>query len=281
MTEIKFKNLTAKIDSLGAQLRSLTKDGKEFLWQGDERFWTDTAPILFPICGSLKNDKYTLFGKEYFLEKHGFASKLLFSAHKTSESCVKFIAHENNNTLKNYPYKFTLTVTFTLTDNALTIEYGVKNDNDIDMYYSIGSHEGYKCDGGIENYDIIFSDTESFESFQLDGPVLSHKKQKILPNGNKIRLKNEYFEIDALIFENINSDKVSLLNQKSGKFITVDVKDFENLLIWTKPDAEFVCLEPWNGFPDFTDSDGDFTKKHSIQKIAPRDVSKKTHTIHI
>ena len=54
-------SMSAEIDCHGAQLRSLKKDGFELLWQGDDRFWTETAPVLFPVCGGLKDDKYKLF----------------------------------------------------------------------------------------------------------------------------------------------------------------------------------------------------------------------------
>ena len=31
--------LTAKIDSMGAELQSLALDGREYLWQADPAFW--------------------------------------------------------------------------------------------------------------------------------------------------------------------------------------------------------------------------------------------------
>ena len=31
--------------------------GIEYLWQGDATYWSGQAPILFPICGGLRDDK--------------------------------------------------------------------------------------------------------------------------------------------------------------------------------------------------------------------------------
>lgn len=281
MNKIVFKNLTAEIDNHGAQLRSFKKDGKEILWQGDPAFWTDTAPLLFPICGGLVNDKYLLNGKEYTLQKHGFASGLDFKAEYISDNSICFKATENSSTLKSYPFNFELCVIFTLLDNELKVEYNVTNNNDTVMYYSIGSHEGYNCEGGFENYDIIFNKDENFEACQLDEISLSHKKEKIDAINNTIALKNEYFKIDAIILENTNSDIITLRNRKNGSSISVEVGDFENLLIWTIPDAPYVCIEPWSGFPDYSDTNGDFTLKHSIQKIEPHGTSHKIHTINV
>jgi galactose mutarotase-like enzyme len=115
----------------------------------------------------------------------------------------------------------------------------------------------------------------------LEGNILGYNKDKLVPDAKSISLKNEYFTIDAIILEHINSDEVSLVNKTTGEKITVTVGDFCNLLIWSVPGAPFVCLEPWYGFPDFVDTDGDFTKKHSIIKLAPKATDIKTHIIRV
>lgn len=273
------QTLSAEIDCRGAQLRSLKKDGCELLWQGDSRFWTETAPVLFPICGGLKDDRYFLDGKEYKLEKHGFACGLDFEGEKLSESCARFVLVSNEKTLKKYPYNFVFTVTFTLSDSVLETEYSVENKNDREMYFSVGAHEGYACKEGIEACEVIFNRTESFETCLLDGGILSRLKQKILPDGKVLPLKESYFETDALIFENVHSDEVTLFNRESGRRITVGFDGFENLLIWTIPGAGYVCIEPWSGFPDYSDTDGDFTKKNAIQRLAARGRMTKVHTV--
>ena len=37
-------------NSMGGALSSIKdKDGTEYLWQGDARYWSGQAPVLFPI----------------------------------------------------------------------------------------------------------------------------------------------------------------------------------------------------------------------------------------
>ena len=75
MSIITIKNqfLTVDISTTGAEIQSARDtDGKEYIWQGDPAFWNKHAPILFPICGGLNEGYYTLGGKRYDLEKHGF-----------------------------------------------------------------------------------------------------------------------------------------------------------------------------------------------------------------
>ena len=43
--------LTVQIAEHGAELQSIKKDGKEYLWQGDAKFWGRRSPVLFPIVG--------------------------------------------------------------------------------------------------------------------------------------------------------------------------------------------------------------------------------------
>ena len=72
-------SITAKVESYGAELRSVVKGGCEYLWQGDPAYWAGQAPILFPICGRLVEGKYTFEGKTYEMTLHGFARKTAYT----------------------------------------------------------------------------------------------------------------------------------------------------------------------------------------------------------
>ena len=78
---IKISNgvISAEISAMGAELISLMKDGFENIWDGNPEIWDGHAPILFPVCGQLKDGKFTYRGKEYFMDGHGFAKHSLFS----------------------------------------------------------------------------------------------------------------------------------------------------------------------------------------------------------
>ena len=67
------ENLSIVVNSFGGALSSIRdKDGTEYLWQGDKRYWSGQAPVLFPICGSLRNDRAMIGGgKETCMPRHG------------------------------------------------------------------------------------------------------------------------------------------------------------------------------------------------------------------
>ena len=53
--------LKAEIDSFGAELKSVKSktNGKEYMWNGDKKYWGRTSPVLFPFVGSLQNKQYS------------------------------------------------------------------------------------------------------------------------------------------------------------------------------------------------------------------------------
>ena len=59
-------SLKVQVNSHGGELWSIqTKDGAEYLWQGDEAYWKDRALNLFPYIARLTEGKYMLDGKTY------------------------------------------------------------------------------------------------------------------------------------------------------------------------------------------------------------------------
>ena len=52
---MKISNGTIEVEASahGAELLSIRKSGKEYVWQGDPRFWGRHAPVLFPIVGKV------------------------------------------------------------------------------------------------------------------------------------------------------------------------------------------------------------------------------------
>ena len=61
------------VSNHGAELQSLQKDGKEYLWHGDATYWGRRSPILFPMVGKVYGGVFHVEGKEYPMGQHGFA----------------------------------------------------------------------------------------------------------------------------------------------------------------------------------------------------------------
>ena len=278
---IKKGQITANINYLGAELCSLIKDGKEYVWDGNPAVWANHAPILFPVCGGLKNNKFIHGGKEYQLGKHGFAKFEKFKLYDKTKDYVSFVLSYNKRTLEQYPFKFDLFVNFYALDSGLRVEYKVVNKDEKNVYFAIGGHEGYALHDNIEDYSLIFSDAETLRTYEIEGGLLSGKSVIQKENVKEIKLNYDYFKIDAIILENVNSKTVTLRNDLSGDSITVSYDDFKHLLIWTKPSAKFICIEPWTAMPDLTSSNNVLTEKPDIIELKVNEIKTFTHYISI
>ena len=276
---LKNNDIKVTISALGAEIVSVLKDGKEKMWCADPNVWGMCAPIMFPVCGGLKDDKFIFEGKEYTLGKHGFARFMEFEVESAEEEKAVFLLRSNEETLKQYPFDFEFRVAYTISGGDIKVEYITKNAGSRDMYFSAGAHEGYACPGGIENYSIIFEEEEDLVSNVLEGNILGYNTVNVGSGTRELKLKDEFFKVDALVFLNLKSKKVWLKNNVNGESHSVEFKGAPYLLLWTKYKAEYICIEPWFGISDFTDSNMDFANKKGITRLIPDEVCINTHTI--
>ena len=275
--------LKVKINTLGAELSSIVDaDGMERIWQGDPAFWTGRAPVLFPVAGGFMDDEYILDGKTYSLPKHGFARRCEFAVEERNATGATFLltgAMANN---PGYPFDFEFRVRFSLDANRLRVDYITRNLQASPLYCSVGAHEGYACTGGIENYEVAFDQPEgdALTSNVLVGNLLSHDTIHLpLNERNALALKYNDFAVDAQVFLGLKSRGATLQSPGSRKRIHVDFADFEYLLLWTKPGAHYICIEPWANFPDYVDHDKQFAAKPGVMRIAPGEEATRTHVI--
>lgn len=283
MSNITIKNerLTVEISTLGAELQSVKYNNEEYLWHGDPAVWSGRAPVLFPICGGLKDNKYIYDGKEYTLFKHGFGRLSEYVAETVEEDRAVFLLTSSEETKASYPFDFELRISYTLCNNSIKVGYDVTNKTDGDMYFSIGAHEAYACPEGADEYYLKFEKKERLTHNELNGMLLTEKYVVIAEDTDVLPLKHEYFDIDALTFLNLKSHSVALCKKDGSKKITVDFDGFDYMFVWTKPGVKtgYLCVEPWCGLPDFEGTSYDFTQKRAINKISPSETFKRVHKI--
>ncbi len=279
MITLKNEHLTAMISEHGAELKSLKSKDVEYIWHSAPEIWGSSAPIMFPICGGLKNDSYTYEGKNYTLPKHGYARFTDFEVENVSDTSVVLLHRSNSQTKKSYPFDYELRVRFSLDAYSLKTEYFVKNVGDKTMYFNVGAHEGYYTPEGIEDYDVIFPERETLDSYVLYGNIISNQRLPIIKDSCTLPLYDKYFTVDALVFKDIVSRSATLRNRKTGRAIRVDFPKAKYFLLWHKPNSPYICLEPWDGLQDTVDSDGQLCNKEGITSLAPNEEFCYPHTI--
>jgi galactose mutarotase-like enzyme len=148
------------------------------------------------------------------------------------------------------------------------------------MYVSVGGHEAYACPEGIEDYDIIFEKKETLNAHRLSDEGISRMRDTVLKDSDTLPLYNKYFDIDALVFTDLKSRFVTLRNRKNGKSTSVSFPGFDYLLLWMKPGAGYICIEPWTTIPSYTDDGYDITLKEGMQRVMPDEHFKRNHIIY-
>lgn len=258
--------LSATINTLGAELISLVKNNKNYIWNIDETYWNKTSPVLFPIVGRLKNDSYSFNGKTYHLPRHGFARNMEFSFDKKSDSQVIFELNETEATKAIYPFTFKLYVAYTLMENELVIEYFVRNQSEEVLPFSIGAHPAFAITDKFENYSLQFNTADTFETHHLENESFNGKTTLLETENNKIALNYALFEKDALVFKQLKSNEVILKN-KYNAILKVNYDHFPFLGIWTKQNAPFLCIEPWCGMADTINHNGNLEEKEGMNHL--------------
>jgi len=258
---LRSENCTAVCTDIGGELISFVHEGTEYVWQGDAKYWSGVAPHLFPaVCSSL-NSKVTYDGTEYEMPKHGIVKGKQFRVVELAPDFVVFEYKWNDETLKYYPYKFTLRVAHRLSETGFSTTYTVKSEED--AIFCIGGHPAFNCplpDGGsFEDYQLRFYNaTGAVMSVTKEGymdPALPKLKRIV---ENVLPLRYTDFDRDAMIVEHLPLNKVDLVSEKNGHGIRFRFEGFDALGIWTPIglSAPFLCLEPWCGLPASVDESG-------------------------
>lgn len=273
MITIKNEYLTAMINPLGAELKSLKNNstGFEYIWQANPAFWNRSAPILFPIVGEVKNGAYTVDGKEYSLGRHGFARDSVFEETKHTDNEIVLTLKSNLDSLKKYPFEFEFSVGYLLQGKSVITTFTVQNPSAGNICFSFGAHPGFNLPSKrLEDYYIEFEKPETLDRWLLKDNVFSGETESVINNSTLLPLIASLFDKDAIVFKGMASKKMSLKSLNGDYTLTMDFDGFPYFGIWTKPNChEFICLEPWCGLADNANFNGDFREKEGVVSLNP------------
>lgn len=262
-------DFSVNILEMGAELCSLKskKSGKEYIWGGNPEIWHGHSPVLFPIVGTLLNNKYRFDGKEYELFRHGCARKREFQLKEQGESYIILTQSYNDESLKQYPFKYIFDIKFSLDGNTLTVTHTIKNADDKAMYFSLGCHPGFNCKIG----DFLeFEKEENPQDEMIDEDSILI--DKIFPSpveGKNFYITKDIFDKDAHILSGLKSKKVTLKSNKTPQEVEFTFGDAPYLGLWAKPGADYVCIEPWFGINDDRNKKADISQKRDILSLDP------------
>lgn len=266
--ELKNNELTVVISSLGAEVLSVKRGECEYVWQGDEKYWKGHAPLLFPICGRLTDGKYTLDGKSYEMNTHGFLRRSELSCVSAKDDEVVFVLSATEATKAVYPFDFALTLTYRLQGAKLSLSAKIENRGEGVMPATFGGHPGFCVPLGGESdfsdWELVFSEECEPDRIEIAPSGLQSGARTAYPLKDRrtLPLSHDLFVIDGIFLARM-ARGVTLRSEKSERSVTLEYSDMPYLGIWhpAKTDAPFVCIEPWCGLPDYDCRTFDFSEK--------------------
>ena len=253
--------LVAQVDSLGAQLRSLRWNGTEHLWNAADP-WNWSAPVLFPIISGLPGDELQHNDERYSMPSHGFARRTEWAV--LDDGRFELAASEA--TRAQYPFEFRLQLEFTVTDH-LTVTHTVHNDGDEPLPYLLGGHPAFRwpLPGATGEHEVSW--TRGGETMRQAVNGLRPGRIPSPAVDGRLVLQMQYFAEDALLFDDLSPKQVTYTAPGAAR-LTMRYDDFAVLGIWSKSQgADFVCLEPWSGYPAPQGFDGDITTLPGIELL--------------
>lgn len=266
--------LTAEVDPQGAQLSVLRdRAGRDLLWSGDPSVWSGRAPLLFPIVGALAGGRYRLGSRTYHLPRHGFARNRRFEIVESTPASAMLRLRADAASLEVYPFHFELQIRIALDGPTLSLTSWVRNLSDEEMPASFGYHPALR-------WPLPFGESRSahFIEFASDEPapirrlnadgLLTTALHPTPVSQRRLALVDALFQDDAVIFDRIRSRSLSYGADK-GPRIRVSFPDSPYLGLWTKPQADFICVEPWHGIADPIGFCADFRTKPGVFTLAP------------
>ena len=286
MIVLKSDQLNVEFQTLGGALSSIKdKDDVEYLWQGDPTYWSGQAPVLFPICGSVRNDTVLYDNedgsqKEGKIPRHGLVRKKEFTLVEQTENSVTFAIEDDEEMYANYPYHFRLEITYTVTGKTIRTQYKIYNkEAEKSMPYFIGGHPGFNCplldDEVYEDYYLEFEKPETCtvpKPFPETGMLDLKDRNSWLNNQKEIDLNYDFFSYDAVTLDELGSRTVALRSRKHDKGLKLHFKEFPNLIVWsTLNKGPFIALEPWSGLSTSIEEGDRLEDKKDVKIIKPSD----------
>ena len=264
--------LSISINSFGAELCSVKSNDIEYIWQADPATWARHAPNLFPIVGKLNSGIYNYQTSVYELPQHGFARDHEFICIEESEDTLIFEFTATDQTLINFPFHFSLQVSYILKNNKLITGYSVFNPDNADLYFSLGAHPAFNCplqpNEAFTDYELQFNTLEFLTIHKLKEGLILEETESVELMDHKLTLTTALFEKDALVLKSKQIEGVKLVSKKTGHGVELICKNWPYFGIWAKPGTStFLCLEPWCGIADTVNSNGRLEDKEGIIRL--------------
>ena len=197
---IQNEKVLVEVDEHASEIHSFKdlETGIEYMWNGNPAYWSGRNPTLFPMVGSTYDKLLHIKGKTYATGNHGFARHSDFTCVKHDDHEIVMELKDSEETLKQYPYHFTMDIHYVLQDRTLTITYDITNENEEGMPFHFGLHPAF---------NVPMDQTKKYEDYQLvfDTPQNFLWKKTVMKDETVLKLNPDVPDVGSNSFRYYNA----------------------------------------------------------------------------
>tara|TARA_R110002126_G_scaffold181187_4_gene330019 strand:- start:25038 stop:25931 length:894 start_codon:yes stop_codon:yes gene_type:complete len=267
------KSTSAKISlNEGGRLQEL-KCNNVFLIKDIPDFDYETSyasSVLFPFASRIKDGKYTFLGENFQLNKndnntsalHGLVYNKefqLFEPETHKDNCSVTLNYIENNKSEGFPFKYIISLTYTLSSNSLQLKVTIKNIDNHSFPFILGWHPYFLSDD-LPNSTLKFNSDKKvvFDENLITKEIIANSKDEIFTIENK-QLDDCFFLEDNTISFSTSKYDLEIVSSEKENF----------LQLYTPENLPIIAIEPMTGISN------SFNNTIGLQILEPN----KSHTI--
>ena len=135
---------------------------------------------------------------------------------------------------------------------------------------------------------LSFFDLDHFSTSSLITRLTNDiaRIQQVVLMSMRMMLRSPFMLVMAIFFVVQINKQLALTLMASIPALSIAVfvilrKGFPYFLLWTKPGAPYICMEPWCGISDRDNADQNFKTKQGIEHISAHESFVREHTIEV
>lgn len=227
----------------GGIVLSFGVQGKELFYLDKQTFQNPESnirggnPILFPISGSLIDQKYEWNGRTYTMKSHGVARTNAWEVVGTSTegaASIELRLQSSEFTRESYPWDFELRFTYTLQNGTLRIDQQYRNLSDSAMPMYAGFHP-------------YFAATEENINYYTDASRYCRASKQGTESFPGVMRLDDLEE--SVILLDAKTPEISFEPVAGTKIKMTYSPEFKYVVLWSIPGQPYVCVEPWMAKP--------------------------------
>lgn len=232
------RSLVEVVPERGGLVTRFVVDGHEVLYL-DEATLADPQknvrggiPVLFPSPGKLAFDRWSRDGHSGTLPQHGYARNVPWQVASHSGSELVLLLDSNAVGRETWPFECVLEHRVSLAGRTLRIDQRLRSTGDTSMPFGLGFHPYFQVDRAKKANVTI----DSLARRAWDNTT----KQNV----NIERIDLAHGEVDLHLLDHDRNDCALFVDAQP--LVRIECSpEYRRWVVWTLPDRDFVCLEPW------------------------------------